>query len=97
MIYQYKDQKPKLFTESGQEMFLAIRDHVGRCLATAGAVRMREATSAADSGCGYLMLACVDRMVELGELAEVSDPDTIDDHRVFTRPYGDPDAFGDDF
>jgi hypothetical protein len=83
-MYSYETEKKKLFTESGQVMFLAIRDRVNSLLEQSGAVRMQEAiaTTAGDS---WEMLACVDRMVELGELHEITGKDVAGQHRVFTR------------
>lgn len=66
-MYTYEELKPQLFTDEGQRLFLRIRDHVNRLLAMSGAVRMQEAI-AQSPGDSWTMLACVDRMVELGEL-----------------------------
>jgi hypothetical protein len=62
--------RDEIFTENGQVMFLSIRDNVRRLLKQAGAVRMQEAI-AGTCGDSWLMLACVDRLVELGELREL--------------------------
>ena len=80
-MYNYEIEKQKLITERGQVMFLEIRDRVQRILKDAGAVRMQEAI-ARTSGDSWTMLACVDRMVELGELREVTG-DCIGQHHVF--------------
>ena len=71
MAYSYDAQRGKLFTEEGQRLFLAIRDKTKALLAQAGAVRLQEAISG-NSGDSWDMLACVDRLVELGELHELS-------------------------
>jgi len=71
MSYQYNMEKEKLFTDEGQRMFLQIRDNVNKLLASAGAVRMDKAIAKV-TGDSWEMLACVDRMVELGELREVT-------------------------
>ena len=83
-MYSYETEKKELFTEDGQVMFLKIRDHVNNLLRQAGAVRMQEAISQT-SGCSWKMLACVDRMVELGELREITGNNVAGQHRVFTR------------
>lgn len=85
-MYSYQGEKKELFTDDGQRMFLAIRDHVQKCLKQAGAVRMQEAMNAARSGSSWTMLACVDRMVELGEIREVKQPDCAAQHRIFVAP-----------
>lgn len=82
-MYSYETEKPNLFTEAGQRVFLRIRDHTHKILKLSGAIRMEEAMSAAKSGSSWTMLACVDRMVELGELREISQPDCAGQHRVF--------------
>ena len=82
-MYQYEQEKPELFTDEGQRMFIAIRDHVKHTLRQAGAIRMQEAMSAAKGGNTWTMLACVDRMVELGELRELTRGDAPGQHRVF--------------
>ena len=71
MSYCYQTEKPKLFQEENQAVFLCIRDQVQRLLKSSGAVRMGEAAhlpagvGAADS---WTMFACVDRLVEIGEI-----------------------------
>ena len=84
MSYNYKAQKPALLTDEGQRAFLAVRDNVQRLLKLAGAVRVGEAINCergpSDS---WELLACFDRMVELGELREISPPGCASQHRVF--------------
>lgn len=70
-MYQYTNERAKLFTDEGNRTFLGIRDHVHKLLKASGAVRMQEAISVA-SGETWFHLACVDRMVELGELVEIT-------------------------
>lgn len=67
MPYRYEEQRANLFTEEGQRMFLKVRD--------AGAVRMDKLMGYAGGGDSWDMLACADRLVELGELVEV--PNTV--------------------
>lgn len=73
MSYNYADQRPSLFTESGQVMFLAIRDNAKRLLSLAGAFTCGQVIRGC-SGDSWQMLACVDRLVELGEIREATDP-----------------------
>ena len=86
-MYKYEAVRESIFTESGQRMFLSIRDNVNDILAKAGAVRMREAISG-QSGDSWLMLACVDWMVELGELKEITPAGEAGQHRIFVNPQG---------
>ncbi len=87
-MYEYAKERPKLFTEDGVTMFVAIRDQVQRLLELAGAVSMSRAISGR-TGDSWMMLACVDRLVELGELREVTDPRAVAaQHRVFVKGPG---------
>lgn len=92
MSYNYKDEKPKIFTEQGQRMFLEIRDRVDRLLVAAGAVTMERAIQGT-TGEMWLMIACVDWLVELRELREIptegAEQDRIMDSqgRVFVRAW----------
>lgn len=89
MSYSYEVEKVDLFTDEGQRKFLKVRDNVNELLKKAGAVRMQEATSGF-SGSSWLALACVDRLVELGEIREVIEPDdhTPGQYRVFVSAKG---------
>jgi len=69
-MYHYEDLKPKLFTDEGQRLLIRVRDQVHSLLKQAGAVRMQEATKGF-SGMSWEIMACVDRLVELGELREI--------------------------
>lgn len=81
-MYDYKLERKEVFTEKGQRMFLSIRDRVQGLPKPAGAVRMQEAISG-ESGDSWQMLACVDRLVELGEIRELTKDDCAGQHRVF--------------
>ena len=86
-MYDYQNEKANIFTEDRQVLFLRIRDNAKRLIKQAGAVRMREIMQ----GCGgdsWHMLACVDRLVELGELREVTQGDVAGQYRVFVAAKG---------
>lgn len=70
MSYEYEKERERLFTDEGQRLFLKIRDRVACLLADAGAFTMEKATRG-NTGDSWQMIACVDRMVELGEIAQV--------------------------
>jgi hypothetical protein len=82
MPYNYQEQRPQLFTESGSNTFIQIRDNVQKIVEKSGAIRMQEAIRGV-SGDSWVMLACVDRMVELGELREISQQSIPGQHRIF--------------
>jgi hypothetical protein len=83
-MYEYEKEKPKLFTDEGQRDFLKVRDNVQKLLALAGAVRFDKAVSVI-SGDGWFMLACVDRLVELGELRAITDDGVRGQDAVFVK------------
>ncbi len=81
-MYEYKVERQNLFTDEGQRTFLVVRDHVQHLLKVAGAVRALEAM-AKGSGNSWTLLASLDRMVELGEIRELTRGDVAGQHRVF--------------
>jgi hypothetical protein len=83
MPYDYQEQKSAIFSEAGQRMFLKIRDHTKELLAKAGAVRCQEMMAGAGGGDSWNMLACVDRLVELGEIQEIPQERCAGQDRVF--------------
>ncbi len=85
-MYAYETEKPKLFTESGQVMFLAIRDAARALLKEAGAFRAQELLNKARTGGdSFQQQACIDRLVELGEIVELK-RECMGQYRVFTTP-----------
>lgn len=82
MSYIYEEQKASVFTDEGQRMFLKIRDHVQKCLDIAGVVRMQEAMRVV-TGDTWEIMACVDRLVEIGELKEMQIASCACQDRVF--------------
>lgn len=85
MSYNYSEVKPRLFTEDGVNTFVKIRDKVNQLLEQAGAVRAQESMVNA-TGDTWTMLASLDRMVELGELKELTQlPPPIGQYRVFIK------------
>lgn len=81
-MYNYQTEKQKIFTEAGQETFLKIRDNVQRLIKQSGAVMMQNAINSV-TGDIWMMLACVDRLVELKEIREITGNNVAGQHRVF--------------
>ncbi|MFT6496296.1 MAG: hypothetical protein ACJA2A_002085 [Cycloclasticus pugetii] len=82
-MYNYEDEKAAIFTEEGQKQFLKIRDQAKRLLETSGAARCQEIIAGC-TGDSWAMLACVDRLVELGEIKELTkDMKVAGQHRVY--------------
>lgn len=81
-MYRYEEQRPQIFTEEGQVKFLAVRDRVKQLLQQSGAVKMYPALNEC-SGDTWLAMAFIDRLVELGEIREVTDDSVAGQDRVF--------------
>lgn len=77
MSYRYEDERPKLFTEDGVVLFTRIRDHARKLLNVSGAFTMGAVISVPGvTAWDWTKIACVDRMVELGELREMGKANT---------------------
>jgi hypothetical protein len=76
MPYVYQEEKPKLLTDAGQRLFLRFRDRTQQLLKTSGAARAHE-LMAGFSGDSWVLLACIDRLVELGELRLIEQADHV--------------------
>jgi len=84
MAYDYEKEKPKIFTDKGQVEFLKVRDEAHRLLQDAGAFMIFSACKKI-SGDTWTMMAYVDRLVELGEIREITGPDVFGQDRVFVK------------
>lgn len=82
MAYSYQTTKERLFTDQGQRTFLKVRDYINKIIAASGAIRMQEVFHSA-GGDSDVLMACVDRMVELGELYEIKYEHPSAQYRVF--------------
>jgi hypothetical protein len=86
MAYNYITQRPFVFTEEGQVDFLKIRDNAKKLISKAGAATM-EKIMLVTSGDVWNQMACVDRLVELGELQEIKNTiSSAGQHRLFIQP-----------
>jgi len=76
-MYHYQDLKSAVFEPDNQALFLGIRDNAQKLIKLSGAATMGKlmilppGVGAADT---WTMMACVDRLVELGELIEIPNP-----------------------
>ena len=82
MPYRYETERPNLFTDEGQRRFLEIRDRADRLLRVAGAATLGKLLGGA-TGDSFALIACVDRLVELGELRRVDSRDVASQHHVY--------------
>lgn len=86
MGYNYEDQRHNVFTEDGQRQFLNIRDRTHNLLDEAGACRVQEMISGC-TGDTWTMLACIDRLEELGEIRKIDQGMVAGQHEVYVRNY----------
>jgi hypothetical protein len=90
-MYAYANLRPELFTEEGQRLLIGIRDNAKRLIKCAGAATMGCLTKlpngigAADS---WAMMACVDRLVELGDIREIPTNGRAQDRVFVARNWG---------
>jgi len=84
MPYNYEVEKQKIFTDVGQREFLKVRDRVKKLLDEAGAFMILAALKDI-SGEAWTMMAYVDRLVELGEIREITSANVAGQNRVFIR------------
>ena len=82
MGYKYNENKPWMFSDEGQRIFLRVRDFSQKALQMSGAVRCQELMDRSGAADPWHMLACVDRLVELGEIIEIPTTGPAQ-HRVF--------------
>lgn len=82
-MYNYEQEKSKIFTDEGQKEFLKIRDFVKELLSTSGAFMSGKVMNKI-CGDSWFILACLDRLVELNEIKELSDKNnTFGQSRIF--------------
>lgn len=85
-MYKYQNERENVFTEKGQVMFLKIRDNTLKCLSVSGAISLGKAISCGIGGQSFTMIACVDRLVELGEIREVKQGVRVSgQNRIFVK------------
>ena len=81
-MYHYSDHRNKIFTEEGQIDFLETRDRVKKILDVAGAFNITKVMVSGDS---WLAMAYVDRLVELGEIRELTNDNCRGQDRTFIK------------
>lgn len=84
-MYNYPEVRPEIFTDSGRQKLEVIRQKVSQHLGNSPSITLVQAISGA-LGDTWVNMACVDRMVELGELEEIDVRAKIAQDRTFRRP-----------
>lgn len=67
--YIYEECKSEIFSEEGQIDFLKVRDNVKELLKIAGAFDIHHVKMVHSDN--FFTYACIDRLLELGEIREV--------------------------
>ncbi len=83
MNYNYEEMKPWLFSEEGQRKLLKIFKACQYLLKTAGAFRFDSVPM--ETGTSFEQIACIDRLVELGEIEECKRP-AWTQYKVYSTP-----------
>lgn len=73
-MYDYQTIRPFVFSEEGQVTFLKVRDRAKALMLSRGMATTEEIISGCGGGDTWQQVACVDRLVELGELLAVPNP-----------------------
>lgn len=82
MSYNYQQERSYVFTESGQENFIKIRDKTKELFRIAGCASFNKMTEGVSCGCSFALIACVDRMVEMKEI-RLLNPEDWAQHGVY--------------
>ena len=84
MVYTYETEKENIFTESGTKLLLKIYDNALRMIEYSGAVMMCNLWEDC-AGDSWALMACVDYLLELEKIHEVTEPGTMGQYRVFIQ------------
>lgn len=81
-MYAYADLRDHVFTDEGQRALIETRDKAVRLLTQSGAVVMSRLMPMGDT---WKAMAVVDRLVEIGDLREVTTPQLHTGERIFVE------------
>ncbi len=82
-MYNYEQEKQSLYSDEGMDMYIKVRDRALNLLSIAGAAKLENIISTV-TGDSFMMLACVDRLVEKEVLREIhQNPKTASQNRLF--------------
>jgi len=86
MTYDYQKERAHVFSEAGQVQFLSIRDRIAKLIKYSGATTVEKAIQG-ETGDTFHMLACIDRLVELGEIVRIEHPTVgMTQSQIIVRP-----------
>jgi hypothetical protein len=84
MSYSYEVEKQQVFKAENQKAFLGIRDNAKKIIGISGCATMGKLISHNEGPDSWFGLACVDRLVEMGELKEIAYGECAGQYRIFT-------------
>ena len=82
--YNYEVVKPELLTDKGQRLLLQVRDRAISFCDVSGAFTAVSVTNGIP-GDQWLMMACIDRLIELGEFEYINPEESFFPQRVLRR------------
>ncbi len=82
MSYRYEDLKSWILTDEGQRLCFRTLASAQALIKSAGAC-MSGKLIGADAPSTWHSLAAIDRLIEVGELREVTNSDVAGQHRIF--------------
>lgn len=83
-MYNYNEQKPFLFTEEGNKMYTKILIKVLNALQSTQLILMADILNNLNSDL-WSMMACVDRLIELNLIVEITGSDVAGQNRIFKK------------
>ena len=83
MVYEYKEQRPRIFTEYGVQCLVRAIRKTDKLLETSGA--FMEGAVYDVSADSWLTSALLDYLVEIKEIEKITDERVWLQHRVFIR------------
>jgi len=87
-MYKYEEEKQFVFTDEGQRLLLHTRDALNALTACAGACTVDRVFGKISAGSfdSWNLLACIDRLVELGEFSYVDLSNAVaTQHRILRK------------
>ena len=85
MGYNYETEKQWLFTDDGQRALFKAADNARELLRKSGAFMSFKALNGVGYGDTFMAMAILDRLVELGDIREVTGAGTWGQDRIFTE------------
>jgi hypothetical protein len=83
-MYRYTEQRPKIFTPEGLTAVIKTRDNAKDLIQQAGAAMLCKIMNGTCND-SWLAVACVEYLVERGEIREIPQQNVATQHRIFVK------------